>query len=57
MMLIKGPITDLLFLLLSIVTFIQFWVYWVTYRRIAFYHGTKRNSGNTTGFCDHLCEE
>ena len=41
MMLIKGPITDLLFLLLSIVTFIQFWVYWVTYRRIAFYHGTK----------------
>ena len=40
MILIKGPVTDLLFLLLSCVTFIQFWVYWVTYRRL-FYKEEK----------------
>ncbi|HRH67248.1 MAG TPA: glycosyltransferase [Bacteroidia bacterium] len=41
MMLVKGPVTDLLFLLLSIVAFIQFWVYWVTYRRLAFFKSTN----------------
>lgn len=45
MILIKGPVTDLLFLLLSCVTFIQFWVYWVTYRRLAFYKEEKGNAG------------
>lgn len=40
MLLLKGPVTDLLFLLLCAVSFIQLWVYWVTYRRLAFYSGT-----------------
>ena len=46
MMLVKGPVTDLLFLFLSAVTFIQFWVYWVTYRRLAFYKAEKLIPGN-----------